>query len=119
MTAYEKVKIAVNALDSKKALDIKVIEIADVSSLADYFIIASGTSNTHVKTLADEAEFQLAQKGVNVDHIEGRSTQWILLDYRDIVIHVFSGENRDFYDLERLWTDGKELDVSEFIEKAE
>ena len=117
MEIFEKVKVAVNALDSKKALDIKVIEIAEISNIADYFVIATGTSSTHVKTLADETEFQLSERGIPVDHIEGKGTQWILLDYKDFVVHVFNGESRSFYELERLWTDGKEIDVSQFIDK--
>ena len=119
MTAIEKVKIAVNALDSKKAVDIKVIEIAEVSNIADYFVIATGTSGTHVRTLADETEYQMSEKGEKVDHIEGRGTQWLLLDYIDVVVHVFSGENRSYYDLERLWMDGKELDYTEFLNNEE
>ncbi len=117
MDIKEKLAIAVKALDSKKAVDIKVIEVAEVSSLADYFIVASGNSNTHVKTLADEAEFQLTSNGAVLDHIEGRSTTWILLDFDDVVIHVLGAESRGFYDLERLWADGKEIDISEFIDE--
>ena len=117
MDILEKVKIAVKALDDKKAVDIKVIDVADVSSLADYFIVASGNSSTHVKTLADEAEFKLTESGYTLDHIEGRSTSWILLDFDDVVIHVLGAESRGFYDLERLWADGKNVDISEFIDK--
>ena len=117
MDIREKIGIAVKALDSKKAVDIKVIEVTEVSSLTDYFIVASGNSSTHVKTLADEAEFQLTSKGVELDHIEGRSTSWILLDFNDIVIHVLGTESRGFYDLERLWADGKDVDISEFIDE--
>ncbi|MBR5272157.1 MAG: ribosome silencing factor [Clostridia bacterium] len=116
MDIMEKVKVAVKALDSKKAVDIKVIDVADVSSIADYFIVASGNSSTHVKTLADEAEFQLVSNGFALDHIEGRSTSWILLDFDDVVIHVLGMESRGFYDLERLWADGKDVDISEFID---
>ncbi len=116
MDIKEKVRIAVKALDDKKAVDIKVIEVTGVSSLADYFIIASGNSSTHVKSLADEAEFQLTSNGAVLDHIEGRSTSWILLDFDDVVINVFGTETRGFYDLERLWADGTEIDISEFID---
>ncbi len=116
MNIQEKLKIAVKALDSKKAVDIKVIDVTEVSSLADYFIVASGNSSTHVKTLADEAEYQLVENGFELDHIEGRSTSWILLDFDDVVIHVLGAQSRGFYDLERLWADGKDVDVSEFID---
>ena len=117
MDIKEKVKIAVKALDSKKAVDIKVIDVAEVSTLADYFIVASGTSSTHVKSLADEAEYQLVTNGAVLDHIEGRSTSWILHDFDDVVINVLGAESRGFYDLERLWADGNNVDISEFIEQ--
>ena len=103
---------AVKALDSKKALDIKVIKIQDISAIADYFVIATGTSSTHVKALADEVEAQLDEAGISVSHVEGyRSNSWILLDYVDVVVHVFSDEAREYYDLERLWQDGEIIDI--------
>ena len=117
MTSYEQSILTAKALSSKKGLDIKVIEIADVSVLADYMVIATGTSTTHVKALADEVEYQLDNAGVSVSHIEGyRSNTWILLDYIDVIVHVFSDEAREFYDLDRLWQDGKEIDISEFVD---
>ena len=104
--------MAVKALDSKKALDIKVIKIQDISAIADYFVIATGTSSTHVKALADEVEAQLDEAGISVSHVEGyRSNSWILLDYVDVVVHVFSDEAREYYDLERLWQDGEIIDI--------
>ena len=100
MTSLETAKMAVKALDSKKALDIKVIKIQDISAIADYFVIATGTSSTHVKALADEVEAQLDEAGISVSHVEGyRSNSWILLDYVDVVVHVFSDEAREYYDL--------------------
>ena len=117
MDIKEKLGLAVKALDSKKAVDIKVIDVTEISNLTDYFVVASGTSSTHVKSLADEAEYQLTNAGAELDHIEGRSTSWILLDFKDIVIHVLGSESRSFYDLERLWVDGKDVDISEFIDK--
>ena len=91
MTSLETAKLAVKALDSKKGLDIKVIKIRDISSIADYFVIATGTSNTHVKALADEVEFKLDEAGISVSSIEGqRNDTWILLDYIDVIVHVFS-----------------------------
>ncbi|MEE1061620.1 MAG: ribosome silencing factor [Ruminococcus sp.] len=117
MTSYEQSIMTAQALSNKKGLDIKVIEIADVSVLADYMVIATGTSTTHVKALADEVEYQLDKAGVSVSHIEGyRSNTWILLDYIDVIVHVFSDEARDFYDLDRLWQDGKEIDISEIVD---
>ncbi len=111
MTSLETAKLAAKAIDSKKGLDIKIIKIDDISSIADYFVIATGTSNTHVKTLADEVEYQLDQAGISVSGVEGqRNNTWILLDYIDVVVHVFSEEARDYYDLERLWEDGTVID---------
>jgi ribosome-associated protein len=112
MTSLETAKMAVKALDSKKALNIKVIKIQDISAIADYFVIATGTSSTHVKALADEVEAQLDEAGISVSHVEGyRSNSWILLDYVDVVVHVFSDEAREYYDLERLWQDGEIIDI--------
>ena len=112
MTSLETAKMSVKALDSKKALDIKVIKIQDISAIADYFVIATGTSSTHVKALADEVEAQLDEAGISVSHVEGyRSNSWILLDYVDVVVHVFSDEAREYYDLERLWQDGEIIDI--------
>lgn len=112
MTSLETAKMAVKALDSKKALDIKIIKIQDISAIADYFVIATGTSSTHVKALADEVEAQLDEAGISVSHVEGyRSNSWILLDYVDVVVHVFSDEAREYYDLERLWQDGEIIDI--------
>lgn len=114
MTSLETAKMAVKVLDSKKGLNIKLIKIQDVSSIADYFVIATGTSSTHVKALADEVEEQLDEAGISVSHIEGyRSNSWILLDYVDVVVHVFSDEARQYYDLERLWQDGEQIDISD------
>ncbi|MBR2280697.1 MAG: ribosome silencing factor [Ruminococcus sp.] len=117
MTTYEQaVKIA-KILDSKIAQDIKIIEISDVTILADYMVIATGRSSTQVKSLADEVEYQMDEAGVSVSHIEGhRSNSWILLDYVDIIVNVFNEEAREFYNLERLWQDGKELDLSEILD---
>ena len=110
--AYEVTK----ALDAKKGLDIKLLKIDRVSSLADYFLICTGTSNTHVKTLCDYAEYTLEELGEKMLGREGhRGNTWELLDYGTIVIHVFTDEARKFYDLERLWADAEVVDLSEII----
>ena len=115
MTSYETAIAAVKAIDGKKGLDIQVIKIRDISVLADYMVIATGNSSTHVKALADEVEYRLDEAGVSVSHIEGyRSNSWILLDYVDVIVHVFSEEAREFYDLDRLWQDGESVDISEY-----
>lgn len=105
----------VKALDEKKAEDIKLIRISELTVLADYFIIANGTSNTHVRALAEEVEYASEQYGVSPKNIEGKSTGWILLDYGDIVVHVFTPHDRDYYSLERLWKDGIFEDIDDII----
>ncbi len=117
MTTLQQAKETAKILSDKKGLDIKVIEISDVSVIADYMVIATGNSSTHVKALADEVEEQLDDMGVSVSHIEGyRSNSWILLDYIDIIVHVFSNEAREYYDLERLWEDGTVVDISDIVD---
>ena len=115
MTSYETAIAAVKEKDRKKGLDIQVIKIRDISVLADYMVIATGNSSTHVKALAAEVEYRLDEAGISVSHIEGyRSNSWILLDYVDVIVHVFSEEAREFYDLDRLWQDGESVDISEY-----
>ncbi len=106
---------AVRALDDKKAEEIKVIKISELTVMADYFIIANGNSNTHVRALAEEVEYALNQAGEKPRNIEGRATGWILLDYSSVMVHVFTPRDRDYYNLERLWQDGEEIDISDFI----
>lgn len=103
-------KIAYNALDDKKAEDIVAIEIGEVSILADYFIIANGTNPAQVTALVDNVEEQLSKAGYEPNRIEGIGNKsWVLLDYGDVIIHIFSKEDRLFYDLERIWRDGKKI----------
>ena len=104
------------ALDEKKGMNIKLLKIDKVSSLADYFLICTGTSNTHVRTLCDYAEYTLEQLGEPMLGREGhRGNSWELLDYGTIVVHVFTEEAREFYSLERLWADAETIDISEII----
>lgn len=111
MNSYELAKQTAQLLDSKKAENISVIKIDAISSLADYFVIATGRGSTHVRSLSDELEEKLKELGVTPARIEGyRSDSWILLDYTEVVVHVFTQEARDFYDLDRLWTDGVKVD---------
>ena len=110
--AYEVTK----ALDDKKGMNIKLLKIDKVSSLADYFLICTGTSNTHVRTLCDYAEYTLEQLGEPMLGREGhRGNAWELLDYGSIVVHVFTQEAREFYSLERLWADAEEINISDII----
>ena len=110
--AYEVTK----ALDEKKGLNIKLLRIDEVSSLADYFLICTGTSNTHVKTLCDFAEYTLEQLGEPMLGREGhRGNSWELLDYGSVVVHVFTEEAREFYSLERLWADAEKVDLQNIL----
>lgn len=115
MNPMEMVTVAVRALDGKKARDIQVFEITELTTLGDYLVIASGNSTTQVRALADEVEYQMSQRGVEPDHIEGRATNWYLLDYKSVMVHVFGKDAREFYDLERLWADAKQVDISSMI----
>lgn len=103
-------RLAAGAAANKKALDITVLDIRDVSILADYFVICSGNSSTQVKSIAEEIKEKLQQAGYELGHAEGyREEKWILLDYRDVVVHVFHSREREFYNLEKLWGDAKVL----------
>ncbi len=116
MTSLETARLAAKALSDKKGLDIRVIRINDISVLADYMVIATGTSSTQVKAMSDNVEYELDKAGISVSHIEGyRSNSWILMDYIDVIVHVFMEEARNFYDLERLWKDGEIIDVSDIL----
>lgn len=109
------VKFVMEALEDKKAEDIKVIDITEVSVLADYFVIASGTNRNQVQAMVDNVEESLGRAGYQSRQVEGYQTaNWVLLDYGDIIVHIFDSENRIFYDLERIWRDGKVVDVEGF-----
>mgnify|MGYP002660873391 CR=1 FL=1 len=111
-------QIACKAIDDKKGQDIKIIDIHNVSVIADYFVIASGTNSNQVQAIVDNVEEQLGRAGFEAKQIEGnRNSSWILMDYGDVIVHVFDEENRLFYDLERIWRDGKDLEMYAFLEK--
>lgn len=115
MEAREMTKIAIEALEDKKAEDISIIDISEVSVLADYFIIASGSNKSQIQALTDSVEEKLGRNGCKVKQIEGYDTaNWILMDYGDIIVHIFDSENRLFYDLERIWRDGKRIEKETF-----
>ena len=117
MLSAKEVAFAVTkALDDKKGMNIKLLRITEVSSLADYFLICTGTSNTHVRTLCDYAEYTLEELGEPMLGREGhRGNSWELLDYGTIVVHVFTEEARQFYSLERLWADAEQIDLSGIV----
>lgn len=114
MQAKEMAKIAYHALDEKKGEDIRIIDIAGISVLADYFIIANGSSESQVQAMVDNVEEEMHKAGYSLKQREGYgSGNWVLLDFGDVIVHVFDKENRLFYDLDRIWRDGKNIEITE------
>ena len=114
MKSKEMAKLAIEALEDKKAEDIRLINISEISVLGDYFIIASGTNRSQIQALADNVQEKLGRAGVLTKTVEGYETaNWILMDFGDIIVHVFDKENRLFYNLERIWRDGKMMEKEE------
>ena len=110
------VKEIAKVLDEKKAVDITAIKTEEITIVSDYFIIASGTSNTHAKSLADDVEYEIKTRfGIDPEHIEGRATGWILLDYGTVLVYIFTQDNREYYNLERLWADASVVDLSDVV----
>lgn len=113
-------KTAVQNLYKKKGKDIRVLKVDDITVMADYFVICSGSSNTQIKALAGEVEFQLGEIGIEPLHTEGYgSSDWVLLDYGSVIVHVFYRDTRDYYNLERLWADGTEIPYTDFVTPEE
>ena len=120
LPAREMAEIAGKALDSKKGKEIRLIRIDKITTLAEYFVICTGTSNTQINALCDAVEKELTEKGEEPLHREGyRGGTWVLLDYGCVVVHVFNDEARKFYSLEHLWADGEEVDLSAILPHAE
>ena len=116
MTSIEQARKIVQDKDSKKAKAIRLIKIEWISSLGDYFVVASASNTTQVKAIADEVEDEMTKLGLEPNRVEGRqSAQWILMDYYDVMVHVFLDEARSFYNLERLWSDAPQLDISDLL----
>ena len=114
MTLEEQIKIVVKALEEKKAGDVRIIEIGDISPIADYFIICDGQNTPQVEAMVDNVKDKLFAEGIEPKRIEGmKNAGWILMDYGDVVVHVFSKQDRLFYDLERVWRDGKTVSAEE------
>lgn len=117
MNTKETALMAVNALEDKKAEDIRIIDISDISTIADYFIIADGSNRSQIQAMADNVSEVLGRAGVTLRQMEGyQNANWILMDFQDVIIHIFDRENRLFYDLERIWRDGVPTD-KETLEK--
>ena len=115
MDSKKMTSLAINALEDKKGNDIRIIDIQGISPIADYFVIASGSNNNQVKAMADNVEEMLGRAGYEMRQKEGYDTaSWILMDYNDIIVHIFSEEDRLFYDLDRIWRDGKVMSTEEF-----
>lgn len=112
--SMEMAKLAIEALEDKKAEDVRMIDISEVSVIADYFIIAGGSNRSQIQALCDNVEEKLGRAGTPVKQIEGYDTaNWVLLDFGDIIVHIFDKENRLLYDLERIWRDGKQIELKD------
>ena len=113
--AIEMTKLAIQALEDKKAEDVHVIDISEVSVIADYFIIAGGSNKSQIQALCDNVQEKLGRAGYPEKQVEGYQTaNWILMDFGDVIVHIFDKENRLLYNLERIWRDGKQIDIKEF-----
>lgn len=116
MKSQEKLELVVKAADSKRANDIVALDVHEVSLMADYFVIMDAASNRQVKSIAEEITDQVEEAGVEVKEIEGKDTaKWILVDLGDVIVHVFQEDERDYYDLEKLWSDSKNVDIHDWI----
>ncbi len=115
MKSTEILNIAANALNEKKAQNLSALKVEDLTVLTEYFLLSTATSSTHVRALADEVEFKLSEAGVEPHHIEGKSTGWILLDYGSVIVHVMSAQAREFYNLDKMWSDGTPLDLNTIL----
>jgi ribosome-associated protein len=116
LNTQELIRKSVGVLDAKKARDIHLIKVDSLTSITDYFLLASATSSTAVKALADELEFKLKEAGTYPKKVEGYNyANWILLDYGDLIVHIFHEETREFYALEKLWSDGELIDISDMV----
>lgn len=113
-TSIEMAKLAIGALEDKKAEDIKVIDISEVSVIADYFLIAGGTNPNQIRAMCDNVQEILGRAGYECKQIEGYETaNWVLMDFGDVIVHIFDKENRLLFDLERIWRDGKIMEAKE------
>jgi len=109
-------KIALKAAEEKQAIDILVLDISSIASFANYFLLCTGDSSRQIQAIVDEVERKLRESGFRPTHIEGyRNAEWVLMDYLDVVVHVFSKKARAYYDLERLWRDGRKLDTKKLL----
>ena len=115
METFEILKIAANALNEKKARELNAVKVSDLTVLTEYFLMATGTSSTHVNSLADEVEEKLKEQGIPPHHIEGKATGWLCLDYGSVIINIFSRDQREFYNLDKMWSDGEPVDMENIL----
>ena len=116
MNSLEKTKQVVKILDDKKAENIKVLKINNITVMTDYFVIASSDNTTHVKALVEEVEFKMKEQGITPLRSEGhQSASWVILDYGDVIVHIFHEEAREYYDLDRLWAAGEEISTADLL----
>ncbi len=118
MESFEILKIAANALNGKKAKEINAIKVDDLTVLCEYFLICTANSSTQLRALADEVEDKLKEEGVMPHHIEGRASGWVALDYGSVVVHVFGRNEREFYALDKMWSDAESVDLENILEEA-
>ncbi|MCQ2451394.1 MAG: ribosome silencing factor [Clostridia bacterium] len=119
MDSLKIVDISANALNDKKARALNILKVDDLTVLTEYFVIATATSSTHVRSLADEVEEKLKEKGLEPNHIEGKSTGWIVIDYGSVIVHVFTPDQREFYNLDKMWSDAKSLDLDKILKQSQ
>ena len=119
MEALEILKIAANAINAKKGREIAAVKIDKLTVLGEYFLLCTANSSTQVRALCDEVEEKLKEAGITPHHIEGRSTGWIVLDYGSVIVHVFGKNEREFYSLDKMWSDGEIVDMNEILEISE
>ena len=115
MEAFEILKIAANALNEKKAKELTAVKIADLTVLSEYFLMCTANSSTQIRAFCDEVEEKLEEQGVTPHHIEGRATGWIVLDYGSVIVHIFGRNEREFYGLEKMWSDGEAVDLNDIL----
>ena len=119
MTPENTLEAIIRAADTRKARDITAIRVYEQTTLTDYFVMMTGTSTTHIRALSEEIEHKLKEQGVPPHHIEGITSNWILMDYTSVVVHIFLQEAREHYAVEHLWTDGQKIDVEPYLIKKE
>ena len=115
LESFEILKIAANALNEKKAKELSAIKVDDLTVLCEYFLICTATSSTQVRALADEVEEKLELSGVRPHHIEGKATGWLVLDYGSVIVHIFGRNEREFYGLDKMWSDAKSVDLEKIL----